>query len=299
MKNKIVKMMLLAATIITAAAMPVTAFAQSKENEAVVEEVGEDGKPFSVPGNGQLLDDITDDSTKQFITVQTKNNQTFFMVIDRAQSTENVYMLSLIDEDDLSEFLKEANAKDTGVVLPGAETEKSEPEHSATDLPEKTVESEKKDNTTTMLILVGIIFAVAIGAGYYIKVYKPKKEAAEDQDEGIEDDGYEEEYDTDEYEDDSERDDPEEYEEDGYEDPEDEAYDEKEYEEGPEPEEEEETEEAADYEIESDDVEDSEEEYYEAEDPEEEAEPEPEPESKPEPKKQRGHGRKNRLRYSR
>lgn len=58
----------------------------------------EEGTPFSVPGNGQILDDKNNDSTKQFLTVQTKNGNTFFLVLDRSSSTENVYMLSMVDE---------------------------------------------------------------------------------------------------------------------------------------------------------------------------------------------------------
>ena len=41
----------------------------------------EEETPFSVPGNGQILDDKNNDSTKQFLTVQTKNGNTFFLVL--------------------------------------------------------------------------------------------------------------------------------------------------------------------------------------------------------------------------
>ena len=58
------------------------------------------GAPFSVPGNGQLADDLSGDESKQFLTIQTKNGNTFFMVLDRSNNTENVYMLSMIDEND-------------------------------------------------------------------------------------------------------------------------------------------------------------------------------------------------------
>ena len=63
--------------------------------------------PFSVPGNGSLADDKSGDSTKEFLTVQTKNGNTFFLVLDRSSNKENVYMLSMIDEDDLAEFVTE------------------------------------------------------------------------------------------------------------------------------------------------------------------------------------------------
>lgn len=309
MKNKIVKA-LLAASIIASVLMPVTTYAQSKENEAVVEEVGEDGKPFSVPGNGQLLEDISEDSTKQFITVQTKNNQTFFMVIDRAQSTENVYMLSLIDEDDLSEFLKDAKAADTGVVLPGTEEKPEEPVQGSANVPEETKVPQKKDNTNTLLFLVIGIFAVAVAAGYYFKIYKPKKDAADEREEGIEDDGYEYEDDSEEYDEPEEyEDDQDEYEdEDSYEDPDDsEDQDEEDYEDS--------EEETYDLDTEQDDESEyAEQESYEEneesatvseDDPktyeieEDDPEEEPEPEKKPAPQNKRGHGRKNRMRYSR
>lgn len=68
--------------------------------------------PFSVPGNGSLADDKSGDSTKEFLTVQTKNGNTFFLVLDRSSNKENVYMLSMIDEDDLAELLrKQRNRK--------------------------------------------------------------------------------------------------------------------------------------------------------------------------------------------
>ena len=67
----------------------------------------ENGDPFSVLGNGEVRDDITDDSSKEFLTIKTKNNNTFYIVIDRAATTNNVYMLSQIDENDLKEFLDE------------------------------------------------------------------------------------------------------------------------------------------------------------------------------------------------
>ena len=38
----------------------------------------EEGTPFSVPGNGELLDDKKEDESKEFLTIQTKNGNTFF-----------------------------------------------------------------------------------------------------------------------------------------------------------------------------------------------------------------------------
>ena len=74
-------------------------------SEVLPEDGTDKGTVFTTPGNGEVKDDITDDSTKEFLTVTTKNNNTFYIVIDRSATSQNVYMLSQIDENDLSEFL--------------------------------------------------------------------------------------------------------------------------------------------------------------------------------------------------
>ena len=86
MKNKVMKkilMIMLSSTILMGSAS-VTAFAQANENaeqtEAVEQVIEEqpaeqpttEETPFSTPGNGQLVDDKENDSSKQFLTVQTK-----------------------------------------------------------------------------------------------------------------------------------------------------------------------------------------------------------------------------------
>ena len=74
----------------------------------------EDGKSpfaFTPDGNLTLIDDFlqievpgdeeAEQVEKQFITVQSKNGNTFYIVIDRNGETENVYFLYLVDEADL------------------------------------------------------------------------------------------------------------------------------------------------------------------------------------------------------
>ncbi len=38
--------------------------------------------PFSMPGNAELGDDAGDDETKQFLSVQTKNGNVFYIAVD-------------------------------------------------------------------------------------------------------------------------------------------------------------------------------------------------------------------------
>lgn len=140
----------------------------------------EEGTPFSVPGNGQILDDKNNDSTKQFLTVQTKNGNTFFLVLDRSSSTENVYMLSMVDENDLAEFVseKKPQTETPSVVIP--ETEKK-PE---AEKPEK--KADKAENQTGALLAIGLLAAGGAGAYYYFKVAKPKKAETDAEDEDLE-----------------------------------------------------------------------------------------------------------------
>ena len=70
---------------------------------------------FTPDGNMTLVDDfsfLTEDENgntegKQFLTVQSKAGNTFFIVIDRAGSTENVYFLNMVDEADLLALMDE------------------------------------------------------------------------------------------------------------------------------------------------------------------------------------------------
>ena len=58
------------------------------------------------------MDDKENDDTKQFLTIQTKKGNTFYMVIDRSSNTENVYMMSLVDENDWQNFwMRQKRAK--------------------------------------------------------------------------------------------------------------------------------------------------------------------------------------------
>lgn len=160
----------------------------TKEN-VLEEEHTDDDKSFSVPGNAEVLDDIDGDSSKEFLTVTTKNNNTFYIVIDRSSTTDNVYMLSQIDENDLKEFLTEEEteqAETPGIVLDDVHTEDETPEAVIDDIEA----SEKNDMGTNVgLLSILLLAGVGIGAYYYFKIYKGKQEEDDSENEGLEQDG--------------------------------------------------------------------------------------------------------------
>ena len=137
-----------------------------------------DSSAFSTPGNAQLVDDKENDDTKQFLTIQTKKGNTFYMVIDRSSTSENVYMMSLVDENDLAEFLdeteKDKETEEPKVVIPETTTE-------TTPAVEKETEEETTQKNTggaDIWKLCTIVLAGGLGIGavvVYLK-YGRKKE---------------------------------------------------------------------------------------------------------------------------
>ena len=144
------------------------------------------GKPFAIEGNGQLVDDAIDDDTKEFITVQTKNNQTYFVVIDRANSANNVYMLSMIDEDDLEAFL---NDKDNVPVIDDISDLEALQEQTDSAEDEK-ISTQSSGSGVMMYVFLIIVIGGILGGYYYLKIYKPKQAENNAESENLEYGGY-------------------------------------------------------------------------------------------------------------
>ena len=125
------------------------------------------------------MDDKENDSSKQFLTVQTKNGNTFYMVIDRSGTSENVYMMSLVDENDLAEFLGEneeiEKKEEPAVVLP--ETTAA-PEPETTVQPETEVKPESGGNKMfgSAILGGGIVLVFGGLAAFALSKFRKKKE---------------------------------------------------------------------------------------------------------------------------
>lgn len=165
--------------------------AVAEEPVQVVEEAEpteEEKIPFTIAGNGEVEDNMMDDPSKEFFTVKTKGGNTFFLVIDRARNSENVYMLSMIDEYDLQEFLddEERNGKQEeetpAVVLPETKPEPT---------PDVEIEEPKEESSGGMNKILLLVFVVALGgagAFFYFYIYKPKPKEETPQSENLETD---------------------------------------------------------------------------------------------------------------
>ena len=196
-----------------------TAFAQTDEPEAaavsaeaapaeelVTKEESEEPEelpPLTPEGNLTLVDDISTESGKQFITVVTKNNNYFYLIIDRDDvGNQTVHFLNQVDEEDLFNLMDEEDAKAVQEAMneqkvqttQAEETVKpeKEPEKEAAD---QEVEAPKKKQTGSLFAAAGVLIIVIGGTGIWIFLQAKKKKKPADQpdpdaDYREDDDGY-------------------------------------------------------------------------------------------------------------
>lgn len=176
---------------------------------------------FTPEGTGTVQDSATgEEGDKQFYTITTESGNVFYLIIDGKRDDNNVYFLNGVTEADLMALAE----KDDGSVsvIPETEvctcTDKCEAGEVNTDCPvckndlnsctgktsvtepEEPVEPEQPKNDTdsvgTIIFIIVALLAVG-GIGYYVKIVRPKQQAA-DEDEFDDDDGYGEGFDPDE-----------------------------------------------------------------------------------------------------
>lgn len=244
MKSKLKTLSCVLAVVLCMTAFSVTAFASdggyyaSNENETetppesidsivvgtedvkLPENSGTDaGDALTPDGNLTLIDDIlqvevyeSEESElveKQFITVQSKNGNYFYLVIDRVGDTENVYFMNLVDEADLMALMEEGSTETPVVtctctdkcVVGSINTNceicrtnmsectgkeavvDTEPEPD-TDKPAADEPADEPQSTSGLLIVVLIIAVGASSAVYWFKFRnkQPKNKGSDDLD---------------------------------------------------------------------------------------------------------------------
>lgn len=185
--------------------------------------------PLTPDGNLTLIDDIGNDRTggKQFITVQTKNGNVFYIIIDRDDEGEyTVHFLNQVDEADLMALMEDGEEEtetptctctdkcSVGAIntacpvcliqisqCAGVEPQPQEPTEPTDPEPTTDDGEEKNGGNVGMIVLVLVILAGGGGAAFYFLVLKKKgkttKVPSEIDDFDLEDEEYLIEEDTD------------------------------------------------------------------------------------------------------
>ncbi|OUO66073.1 bacteriocin [Anaerotruncus colihominis] len=163
----------------------------------------EPGEGFTEEGNLVTRDLLYDGHTnKQFITVETRGGNTFYIVIDYDKPVDEegeqyyTYFLNMVDEADLLAALEAAGGElpvcdcadrcAAGAVntdCPVCATNMTEcvgavPEPEPDPETEPTEQEPEKDGGAGMLIPLLAALVIGGGAGWYFKIYRPKQQRA-------------------------------------------------------------------------------------------------------------------------
>ena len=218
----------LLAVVLCCAALTPAAFAyaddpETAETAETVQETEEPvtggAEPLTPEGNLTIVDDIQGEAAgdKQFITVQTKAGNTFYIIIDRAADGEDtVYFLNAVDEADLMALMEDgepatcdcttkcaAGAVDTACPVCAVnmtECVGPEPEPEPEPTPEPVEEPAEESVGLNPAVLLVILLVLGGGGAFaYFKLVKGKKASTkgpddlDDYDYGEDDEEYEEE----------------------------------------------------------------------------------------------------------
>lgn len=155
-----------------------------------------DSASFSNSGNMKTQDRL-DESSREFLTVTTRNGNIFYLVIDRNVDGDNVHFLNQVDEADLLPLLDEESKK----TYEELKTEESSAEASDIPVAEAPPTTEPQKESILSKLKLGTVIPLLILIGALAMFLKDRFKKKNDDHHGEDPDGPDEEY---EFEDDHE-----------------------------------------------------------------------------------------------
>ena len=140
-------------------------------------------QPLTPDGNLSLIDDIEGEAAedKQFIIVQSKNGNYFYIIVDRAAEGENtVHFLNQVDEADLMALMEDGSGKAQAPAVctacPVCSVNMTEcAGKEAVPEPDDAPPEKEKSNAGGLVIFLVVTLLAGGGAFYYFKIMKPKQ----------------------------------------------------------------------------------------------------------------------------
>lgn len=169
-----------------------------KDEEISVNDSVESKTPLTPGGNLTVIDDVHQTNNKdevedkQFVTVQSKNGNTFCIIIDRSGDQENVYFLNAVDEADLMALMEdeqkaavtatcncttkcEIGSINADCAVCSRNKDGCIATATATPAPKEEKQPEKKQNNTTPIIGLVLLALLGGGGAFYWFNIKNKK----------------------------------------------------------------------------------------------------------------------------
>lgn len=124
-------------------------------------------------GNANLVasqEVIADNGKFQFIAVKTRNDDIFYIIIDKEKTENNVYFLNEVDTYDIKSLLNK-NSEDSDISNETAVTEVSGKNAEKADSTEESTSEQASDNNFNLILIGGIAILAVIG----FIIFKVKK----------------------------------------------------------------------------------------------------------------------------
>ena len=160
---------------------------------------GVEPQPFTPEGNMNLVDEIQGEASedKEFIVVQSKGGNYFYIVIDHAAQGENtVHFLNQVDEADLMAIIEDETGQTQEATATCTCTDKCEAgnvdmncpicavnmsecvgKEAAAETPDEPEQTEESGGIGGIILFAVVVLLGGGGALYYFKVMKPKQAA--------------------------------------------------------------------------------------------------------------------------
>lgn len=154
-------------------------------------------------GQGTVMDNVTDGDSKEFFTIKTPSENIFYLIIDKQRDSENVYFLNAVTENDLMALAEKEGSNSGTSAIPDPAPVcvcKDKCEAGAVNTacpvcilslndctgtastPTEPVEQPKEGGSAGIFVIVLLAMLAVGGAGWYIKIYKPKHDLADAED---------------------------------------------------------------------------------------------------------------------